>query len=493
MPPSPRAPWARTWSLALAMLLAIIGITVIGEFDERASAQRARADMLREEGILAEVLAAEFRAGIAALDAGSTAPIAAVEVEGPRWRLLPANPADAVVEIEPQQLIHGHMFLESGDHRLLLWIGGGPGLRTLQGQAVDLPRIALAAEQGQTGAQLEIEEAARLGLPADPAMAGLARVDTRRLGRWTIIVVSSAQHQREREERGELRMIGGVGLVSLVVLGFGLVAFREQRREFALQRELGREEMRTRQEEYLAREGRAATVLTFAAGLAHEVATPLGIIGMRAEQLCAHAEEDRDRRAARAVSEQVQRISESMQRFLAIARGGAPRRERFAALEVIDDTVARVQHRFDRAGVTLRTVLHGDPPRLHGDARLLEHALSNLLLNACDASPPGAEVELIATYDAEELTISVCDRGGGMDPVQAARAVEPFVSTKPEGEGTGLGLAIASEVMRMHRGHLVFEPRVGGGTRAVLRLPAEPTPDEAAPSSPAPQSDPSGR
>lgn len=474
------------------MVLTIVGITVIGVFDERSSARLARTDMLREQGILAEVLAAEFRAGIAALDAGPPTTIATAVVDGPRWRLMPAA-GGAPVELEPQQLIHGHSFLESGDHRLLLWIGGGPGLRTLQGQAIDLPRVARAAELGQTGAQLELEEAAQLGLPSDPAMAGLARVETRRLGQWTIIVVSSAQHQRENEERGAMRLIGGVGLVGLVVLGFGLVVFREQRREFALQRELAREEMRARQEEYLAREGRAATVLTFAAGLAHEVATPLGVIGMRAEQLGAHAEEDRDRRAARAVSEQVQRITESMQRFLAIARGGAARRERFAALEVIGETITRVQHRFDRAGVPLRTEFRGDPPLLHGDARLLEHALTNLLVNACDASPAGVEVLLTATYEADELRIEVCDRGSGMDPAQAARAVEPFVSTKPEGEGHGLGLAIASEVMRMHRGSLSLEARVGGGTCAVLRLPAEPTPDAQASPRPGPQPDPPRR
>jgi len=482
MPATLRAYRARTWTIALAMVLTIVGITVIALIDERASARLARYDMLREEGILAEVLAAEFRAGVAALDAGPAMPITAVEVEGPRWRL--RSPGGAAVEVEPQQLIHGHMFLESGDHRLLVWVGGTTGLRTLQGEMVDLGRIARAAEEGHPGAELEPEEAARLGLPNDLAMAGLARVDTRRLGRWTIIVVSSGQHQHELEARRSLRMIVGVGLVSHVVLGFGMVIFRKQRRAFALQQKLAREELRTRQEEYLAREGRAATVLTFAAGLAHEVATPLGVIGMRAEQLCEHAEEDRDRRAARAVSEQVLRIRELMQRFLAIARGAAPLREDFPAREVITETVARVQHRFDRAGVTLRTVLLDDLPRLHGDARLLEHALSNLLVNACDASPAGAEVVLTATCDGHELKIEVCDRGFGIDPAQVARAVEPFVSTKPEGEGTGLGLAIASEVIRMHRGRLGLEPRIGGGTCAVLRLPAEPPPDAHAPPGP---------
>ena len=477
MASSLRARRTRAWSLVLAMMLTIVAITVIALIDERSSSRRARNDMLREEGILSEVLAAEFRAGVAAIDAETAMPNTSVEVDGPRWRL--RSSTGKVIEIEPQQLVHGHMFLESGDHRLLVWIDGTTGLRTLQGQMVDLPRIAQAADEGRSGAELSPDEAALLGLPRDVAMAGLAQVDTKRFGRWTIIVVSSGQREHEREARRSLRTIVDVGLVSLVVLGFGLVVFRKQRREFALQQALAREELRTRQEEYLAREGRAATVLTFAAGLAHEVATPLGVIGMRAEQLEARMEEDRDRRAARAVSEQVVRIRELMQRFLAIARGAAPLRDHFPAREVITETVARVKHRFERAEVTLRVVLAADLPRLHGDARLLEHALSNLLINACDASPTAAEVLLTAHWDAQELTIEVCDRGGGMEPAQAARAVEPFVTNKPE--GTGLGLAIASEVIRMHRGRLALEPRVGGGTCAVLRLPAESPPDDHAP------------
>lgn len=483
------SPSARPWALVLAMVLTIAGITLIGVLDERASARRTRADMLREESILAEVLAAELRAGLEDLD--SHAAPGPVEVAGPRWRVVPG--AGAPVEVEPQLLVHGHRFLESGDHRLLLAVSGAPGLRTLQGDAVDLPRLAAAAADGLMGIELEPDEAARLGLPPDPAMAGFARVDTRAFGRWTIVVVSSASHQREHEERRALRMIVGVSLVSLVVIGFGLVAARKQRRGFALQQELAREELRARQEESLARESRAATVLTFAAGLAHEVATPLGVIGMRAEQLAGRVEEDRDRRAVGSISEQVSRIRELMQRFLLIARGGEPLRERFAAAEVLTHAAARVQHRFERAGVTLRTALAGELPRLYGDARLLEHALSNLLVNACDASPPGDEVLVTAVSDGHELRIEVNDRGSGMDPAQAARAVEPFVSTKPEGEGSGLGLAIASEVLRMHRGRLALEARPGGGTCAVVRLPAESRTEHDVATSPAPHPHPAGR
>jgi signal transduction histidine kinase len=120
------------------------------------------------------------------------------------------------------------------------------------------------------------------------------------------------------------------------------------------------------------------------------------------------------------------------------------------------------------------------PPRasswIYGDARLLEHALTNLLLNACDASRERGEVELGASLKGGQLEIAVSDRGAGIDPNVRAR-IQPFFSTKAE--GTGLGLAIASEVMRMHRGELRFEDRPGGGTNAVLRLPAEPMSDDA--------------
>jgi signal transduction histidine kinase len=196
---------------------------------------------------------------------------------------------------------------------------------------------------------------------------------------------------------------------------------------------------------------------------------------MRAEQLENNADDDRARRGARAITEQVGKIREHARGFLSVARGAAPRRERFPAADVLRSAVVRVEHRFERAGVALRYGPGGGLPWIRGDARLLEHALTNLLINACDASPAGGEVELCAARDGELLTIVVSDRGTGIEPAVRSR-LQPFFSTKAE--GTGLGLAIASEVMRMHRGELVLTERPGGGTDAVLRLPAESNPGD---------------
>lgn len=466
---SPLTARLRRWALVAAMLVTIAGIAAMRVVEERAESEGARDDMIRQQRVLAEVLAAELRAGVADL-------------------------AGADLVASPRAILHGHAFLEGDDHRLLLAAGDGSGLRTLDGEPVALPRLVDAVAEGDASTVLLPAEAAALGLPESLAVAGFARVDAGGLGRWTVIVVSSALHQQQREARRSRRVIVGFVLVSLVVLGFGVVAFRTQRHEFALTQALAREELRTRMEEQLAREGRAATMLTFAAGMAHEVSTPLGIIGMRAEQLAGHAEDGRAERAARVILEQVVRIRELVKRFLLLARGGAPQRERFQAQEILVEAAARVRHRFERAGVELRAAPEGAGVWLRGDAQLLEHALTNLLLNACDASPRGGVVDLRARASAGELTIEVRDHGAGIDPALAHRVPEPFLSTKADGEGTGLGLAIAHEVARMHRGHLALHPADGGGTSAVLRLPTAPKePDDHVDTDEAPHARPAGR
>ncbi len=437
------------------MVLAIGGIAVLGVMDERWMVTNVRLENSRERQVLAEALAAELR--IAGPPVGHTHGVDGV------W-----HTGDASTAVDPRQYIQGEAFSDSGEHRVLLWAPATLELRTLDGELVTIPSIEHAATAGEQQAWLTPNEAGQLGLPEELAVAGLARIKTGRLGDWTLAVVSSTQRQRGREARRIARTIVMVGLVSLVVVGFGLVLLRTQRQERALEQALAREGQ-------LAREGRAATMLTFAAGIAHELSTPLGVIAMRAEQLEKSAEDDRARRGARAIHEQVDRIHEQARRFLAIARGAAPLRERFPATEVLRNAASRVQHRFDRAGVSLRVEPSDDLPWIHGDARLLEHALTNLLINACDASPAGAVVELATAVIERSLTIVVRDRGAGIDPALHTH-IRPFFSTKAEGEGTGLGLAIASEVMRMHRGELTHEARPGGGTCAVLRLPAESAP-----------------
>lgn len=460
----------RATLLVLAMVLAIGGIATLGVMDERSIASNVHREIGLEHHMLAEAVAEEVHLGFAGLDRGGP-PVALVRVERGVWRF-----GDGSITVEPRRFIVGDAFTPGGEHRLLLWPTGSGVARTIDGAPVDLPSLVAAAEQGEPRTWLDADEAARLGLPEDLAIAGLAPIDAGRFGAWTLAVVSSIRREAERELRRDARMVVMVGLVSLVIVGFGLALLRTQRQERALEQALARETLRAQQESQLAREGRAATMLTFAAGIAHELSTPLGVIAMRAEQLENSAEDERAQRGARAIGEQVARIREQARRFLALARGAAPLRERFSAASVLRDAAARVMHRFDAAGVALTIAAGDEAVWIHGDARLLEHSLTNLLINACEASREGSTVELTAGMAGRMLTITVSDRGSGVDPVLLTR-IQPFFSTKAE-HGTGLGLAIASEVAKMHRGELSLHARPGGGTCAMLRLPADAAPDD---------------
>lgn len=435
-----------------ALILAIAGIATVGVIDERWLGTGVRLELSREQQVLATVLASELRTSLKEI--ADHGPVGPPEVRDGVWQF-------GDLTFEPRGI--GDAFPADAEVRLLLWRAGGHELWTFDGETVVVPSVARAASERAERAWLTPVEAAALGLPSSPAVAGLATFYAGALGDWTVAVVSSIEPQRLRETRRYARTIVMVSLASLVVLGFCLVVLRGQQHERALMRELMREGQRFDRESELAREGRGVAMMTFAAGVAHELSTPLGVITMRAEQIENHSDDDLIRRHARSISDQVDRLRSHTHRFLALTRGIAPLCERFIASEVVQSAVVRVQHRFERADVKLMITACERPPQLCGDARLLEQSLVDLLLRACDVSRPDGEVELSISRAAGDLIISISDRGA--EPV-------PRVPTAVDGRGR-LDLLIASEVLRIHRGELTFVARPGGGTCACLRVPID--------------------
>ena len=131
-------------------------------------------------------------------------------------------------------------------------------------------------------------------------------------------------------------------------------------------------------------------------------------------------------------------------------------------------------HRFEKAQVALDVDLAKDLPSIACEPRLLEQALVNLLLNACDACASGGHVSLEVKAKEERVEFSVDDDGDGITPEAAARATEAFFTTKSAGVGTGLGLAIANEIVKHHGGTISIAARDGKkdhGTRAIIDVP----------------------
>lgn len=359
----------------------------------------------------------------------------------------------------------------AGSARLFIHRPGETTLHSADGATLVSGRLAEAMSQHQRAVRIPREEAAAFGLPARTAMAGVAYSEDPRGA--DVVTVSSAEHQRDREAWARRRLLLSVGAAAGLVLLFGGVAFRMQRKELLLERELAVAGLQRRNDERLARTSKAAAFGTLAIGVAHEISTPLGVIAARAEQLQPKVSGDeRLSGAVASIASQAERIRQVIRGLLGLARGDAPSAERIQPGTVVEGALALVRHRLDSAGVPATESIAAGLPLVLGDEKLLEQAVVNLLLNACDACRPvGGSISVGAARDGADVVILVEDSGVGISSADAERALEPFFTTKAREGGSGLGLAIAREIVSNHRGTLTLAPMPGRGTRATIRLP----------------------
>jgi two-component system sensor histidine kinase RegB len=225
-----------------------------------------------------------------------------------------------------------------------------------------------------------------------------------------------------------------------------------------------------------ARQERLASLATLAAGAAHELATPLGTIALAAKELERRlgslADSDAD------TIEDVQLIRAQVSRCRGILDSMAAEAGQSAGEPSRDVPVAEL----------LRSAVDGlraEPPieielgaidgqRLCVPPRAVAQAVKSLLKNAQDASAAHTPVRLCASISDAEVRIEVLDRGSGMAEAILARAGEPFFTTKEPGRGMGLGLFLTRTVVEQLGGQLALSAREGGGTRALVTLPAAP-------------------
>ncbi|HVU00122.1 MAG TPA: ATP-binding protein [Polyangiaceae bacterium] len=431
------------------MAAAIFVVVLLAWWDARREAEGALVDVANEQTTLARSVASALSARL-------------------------ANLRDRGEPIEPSSLLAGVRDVERpGNVRLFVSAPGAVGFVGTSGAVVRDAAVERAVARGTEWVRLERTEAPAFDLPERMAVAGLAsfRGDG---GRWSVAVAATARRERDRASRAAWRSIGAVVVASGLVLLFGGVAMRKQRQELTLSRELAVAELERQREEQLLRIDKLATLAALSTGIAHEVATPLGVIVGRAEQLLPKVSHDeRATKGVQSIIEQGTRIDRVVRGFLDLARGESPSHELVAPESVARAAAELVEHRFEKASVRLSFEAAADLPKVACDPRLLEQVVINLLQNGCDACSAGGHVELSVRAEGERVSFVVSDDGAGISSEAAARAVEPFFTTKPAGKGTGLGLAIAHEILKHHGGDLRIEPRKGGrGTRAVAALPA---------------------
>jgi signal transduction histidine kinase len=427
-------------TLVAAMLAAVALVGIIAYVQQEEDAAAALEDFGAGQTLVARSLALAIRAD----DRGSGPAALAT-------RLLQGlgHPAGLTVLVRPPG---GHVFTRPN------------------GTQIEVPELDAALAEDASEARLLAPAAQRLGLPARLAIAGIAQDGPE--GGWVVATVATAARERDRQRRAPARLIQSVLLAAGLVGAFGGLAMRAQRKELGLERELALSALRRERDARLERLRRVATLGTLSMGVAHEIATPLGVIALRAEQLGhAFGSDDRARRGAEVIQEQCETIRQIVRGLLTLARGGAPAMAMVSADTLTREAVDLCEHRFANARVSLERRLQDGLPSVQGDRRLIVQALVNLLLNACDACRAGGHVAIEVTSKSGSVRFAVIDDGVGIPPEAARRMSEPLLTTKPEGEGTGLGLAIVAEIVKSHRGQFDISARDSGGTVADIVLP----------------------
>jgi len=225
-------------------------------------------------------------------------------------------------------------------------------------------------------------------------------------------------------------------------------------------------------ERVAAHSDRLASLGQLAAGVAHEINTPLANVMLVAESLRRRSADPWTRGRAESIVSQVDVAARIVRGLLDFARRNEPQVARIDLAEVAHASVRFVRGK-QSSNVEVEERYPTEPLVILGDPGQLMQVLTNLLLNAYDAleAVPDGRIVVEVRPSEEFAEVEVRDSGPGI-PVEALPHIfEPFFTTKPEGRGTGLGLAICHGIVQAHGGSIVARNMPGGGASLLVRLP----------------------
>jgi two-component system NtrC family sensor kinase len=227
-------------------------------------------------------------------------------------------------------------------------------------------------------------------------------------------------------------------------------------------------------EEQLQISEKMASIGILAAGVAHEVNTPLTGISSFTQMLLQRADPDDPRtKVLEKIERQTFRAAKIVNGLLNLARPGGSTGERLPVdlNAVIGDVLSLAEHQFRAAKIQVRRDLASPAPIISGFEFKLQQVFLNLLMNARDAMPKGGWLSIATWTDGDVAVVEVADTGTGIPRELLSRIYDPFFTTKAIGEGTGLGLSITYGIVREHDGSIACDSTPGEGTRFTLTFP----------------------
>ncbi len=212
-----------------------------------------------------------------------------------------------------------------------------------------------------------------------------------------------------------------------------------------------------------------------AAGVAHELRTPLGTIRNSAYLLQGEYDEKDEVQsvALNSINSSVNRASNIIENLLKFSRLTNEEKSMVDVNASILESILPHRSRIDRQGIDLE-ILNEPGIELNIDSESLNHVLSNLIQNAVDAMPEGGKLTIGCRREKKSekmIIISITDSGSGIEENSLNRLFEPFYTTKPIGKGTGLGLFIAYSEIKKASGEIRVESEIGKGTTFTISVP----------------------
>jgi len=231
---------------------------------------------------------------------------------------------------------------------------------------------------------------------------------------------------------------------------------------------------RVRLEEQLQQREKLSSIGLLAAGVAHEVNTPLTGVSSYTQMLLGMLSETDPKHALLLkVRRQAERATNIVNNLLNFSRtGDASEFSELDIARVLDDTLQLLEPQLRGNQIEIVRDYDPDSPPVIGNSGKLQQVFTNLLLNARDAIPYGGSIK-ISTIPADDdsLTIQIVDSGIGIAPENVAKIYDPFYTTKGVGRGTGLGLAVSYGIVQEHSGHISVESTPGHGTTFRISIP----------------------
>lgn len=277
----------------------------------------------------------------------------------------------------------------------------------------------------------------------------------------------------DREDRHLYESVEIISFISVAILT-GILADRERRQKAELRASAEQlasvyEKLQTNFEG-MKRAERLSAIGQLSAGLAHEIRNPLASIAGAASILQRSGPSDaRYGRCLSIITHECDRLNRLLTNFLNFAGPRSPIFHRVDIHRILDNVIALANHTMERRNIEVSKRMAQQPLNLDCDPEQLEQVLLNLVINAVQASPDGAVVEVLAEPLGDKVAIRVVDHGSGVRPEHIDRLFDPFFTTKET--GTGLGLPVAHQIVGQMGGELKATPNHDGGMTFSVILP----------------------